>query len=195
MTKKAKERKDTPVFSGVLNYFPDAMREVAKVSKAGNDQHNPGQELFWDRSKSGDEKDALTRHLLDAGTIDDDGMRHSAKVAWRALAMLQKEIENDLRDEEEQRLLDEMDDDLDIMYPERLPYNLNNLDGTYTDGWSGELRYIPQNRWDELHPREKREIKKQRWVRGTTELRNDDFSSKLSDYPESNGSYNYNKSQ
>jgi len=91
----AQQRKDTPVFSGVLNYFPDAIREVAKCSKIGNDQHNAGQPLHWDRSKSTDELDALTRHLLEAGTIDTDGVRHSAKVAWRALANLQKEIEKD----------------------------------------------------------------------------------------------------
>lgn len=88
-------RKETPVFSGVLNYFPDAIREVSQCSFVGNEQHNPGKPLHWDRSKSGDEKDALTRHLLEAGTIDTDGIRHSAKVAWRALANLQKEIEND----------------------------------------------------------------------------------------------------
>ena len=90
---KAVDRKQTPVFSGVLKYFPDAIREVAKCSFAGQQQHNPDLPLAWDRSKSGDELDALTRHLLDAGTIDDDGIRHSAKVAWRALANLQKEIE------------------------------------------------------------------------------------------------------
>ena len=52
--------------------------------------------MHWDRSKSGDELDALTRHLMEAGTIDTDGMLHSAKVAWRALANLEKELENDL---------------------------------------------------------------------------------------------------
>ena len=91
----AKERKETPVFSGVLNYFPDAIKAVAQCSFIGNEQHNPGTPLHWDRSKSGDEKDALVRHLLDAGTIDTDGVRHSAKVAWRSLANLQKEIENE----------------------------------------------------------------------------------------------------
>ena len=90
---EAQARKNTPVFSGVLNYFPDAIKEVAQCSFVGNEQHNPGTPLHWDRSKSGDEKDALVRHLLDAGTIDTDGIRHSAKVAWRALANLQKEIE------------------------------------------------------------------------------------------------------
>lgn len=91
---EAQERKDTPVFSGVLAYFPDALKAVARASKVGNDQHGNGPELHWDRSKSGDELDALTRHLLEAGTIDTDGIRHSTKVAWRSLANLQKEIEN-----------------------------------------------------------------------------------------------------
>tara|TARA_R110002050_G_scaffold554_1_gene4027 strand:+ start:6592 stop:6981 length:390 start_codon:yes stop_codon:yes gene_type:complete len=90
----AKQRKDTPVFSGVLNYFPDALREIARCSKAGNDQHNPNSPLHWDRSKSQDELDALTRHLLEAGTMDTDGILHSTKVAWRSLANLQKELES-----------------------------------------------------------------------------------------------------
>jgi hypothetical protein len=88
-------RKQRPVFSGVLRYFPDALLEIANVSFIGNEQHNPGTPLHWDRSKSTDEHDALLRHLIDAGTRDSDGVRHSAKVAWRALAALQKEIEAD----------------------------------------------------------------------------------------------------
>lgn len=91
----AEERKATPIYSGVIKYFPLALAEVARVSKAGNDQHNPGQPLHWSRGKSGDHLDALTRHLADAGTIDTDGMRHSAKVAWRALANLQEEMERE----------------------------------------------------------------------------------------------------
>jgi len=91
----AQKRKDTPVFSGVLKYFPDALKEVAKCSKAGNDQHNPDKPLFWDRSKSGDELDALTRHLIDhsVNPLDTDGVLHLAKVAWRSLAALQKHLE------------------------------------------------------------------------------------------------------
>jgi hypothetical protein len=89
----AAERKAVPIYSGVLKYFPDALAAVAECSKKGNDQHNPGKPLHWDRSKSGDELDALTRHLMEAGTIDTDGIRHSTKAAWRALANLQKEIE------------------------------------------------------------------------------------------------------
>ena len=93
--KEAENRKRTPVFSGVLKYFPDAIKEVSRVSLAGNDQHHPDKPLHWDRDKSTDELDALARHLIDAGTLDTDGMRHSAKVAWRALANLQKELENE----------------------------------------------------------------------------------------------------
>tara|TARA_B110001450_G_scaffold55397_1_gene51952 strand:+ start:48 stop:476 length:429 start_codon:yes stop_codon:yes gene_type:complete len=92
---RAAYRKATPVFSGVLKYFPDALQAVARCSQAGNDQHHPDTPLHWDRAKSTDELDALTRHLLDAGTMDTDGIRHSAKVAWRALANLQKEIEKE----------------------------------------------------------------------------------------------------
>lgn len=91
----AAERKGIPIFSGVFQYFPDALVEIAKLSKAGNDQHNPGQPLHWARGKSTDQEDTLLRHLLEAGTLDTDGQRHSAKVAWRALAKLQLEIEAD----------------------------------------------------------------------------------------------------
>ena len=84
-----------PVYSGVLKYFPDAIREVSKVSYSGNIQHHPDMPLHWDRSKSSDELDALARHLIECGTTDTDGQKHSAKVAWRALANLQKELERE----------------------------------------------------------------------------------------------------
>tara|TARA_R100001463_G_scaffold132216_1_gene192733 strand:+ start:1922 stop:2302 length:381 start_codon:yes stop_codon:yes gene_type:complete len=91
----AQERKETPVYTGVLKYFPDAIKEISRVSLKGNQQHHPDEPLHWDRKKSTDELDALARHLIDAGTLDTDGIRHSAKVAWRALANLQKELENE----------------------------------------------------------------------------------------------------
>ena len=89
----SKERKAIPIYTGFLAYFPDAIAAVAECSRIGNEQHNPNTPMHWDRSKSGDERDALTRHLLESGTMDTDGIRHSTKVAWRALANLQKELE------------------------------------------------------------------------------------------------------
>lgn len=84
--------------SGVLDYFPDALAAVARVSWQGNEQHNPGQALHWARSKSTDEADTMIRHFLQRGTTDTDGIRHSAKMVWRALALLQKEIEAERED-------------------------------------------------------------------------------------------------
>lgn len=89
----AADRKAVPLVSGLLDYFPAALQAVAAISKVGNDQHNPGEPLHWARGKSTDEADALLRHLVDRGLIDTDGARHSAKLAWRALALLQKELE------------------------------------------------------------------------------------------------------
>lgn len=87
------ERKRIPLFSGLLMYFPDALMAVAHLSFIGNKQHNPDKPMFWDRSKSGDEKDALMRHLIESGTLDSDGVLHDIKVAWRALGNLQKTLE------------------------------------------------------------------------------------------------------
>lgn len=91
----AKERKDRPLARGVLDYFPDALLEVARLSKIGTDQHSPGQPMYWAKEKSTDHADCLLRHLIDRGTMDTDDVRHSAKVAWRALALLQMELENE----------------------------------------------------------------------------------------------------
>jgi dATP/dGTP diphosphohydrolase, N-terminal len=93
----ARERKNFPIATGVIDYFPDALAEIARVSKTGNEQHNPGTPLHWDRSKSQDEADALMRHFVERGQLDSDGLRHTAKLAWRALALLQKELEGDWR--------------------------------------------------------------------------------------------------
>lgn len=90
----AAQRKATPVFMGVLNYFPLAICAVAECSRVGNEQHHPGTPLHWDKNKSTDHADSLVRHLMEAGTVDTDGIRHAAKVAWRALALLQTELEH-----------------------------------------------------------------------------------------------------
>jgi hypothetical protein len=87
----SEERKDIPIFSGVLNYFPLAIAAVARLSRAGNDKHNPGQPLHWSRDKSTDHSDCVARHLIDVETLDPvTGEHEDAKaLAWRALALLQ----------------------------------------------------------------------------------------------------------
>jgi len=89
----AKERKQYPVASGFADYFPDAIVAVSNVSYRGGQQHHPDKPLHWDRAKSADEADTMMRHFLQRGTLDTDGVRHSAKMCWRAMALLQKEIE------------------------------------------------------------------------------------------------------
>ncbi len=97
----AKARKQYPLASGVLDYFADALVAISHVSWRGNEQHNPGQPLHWARNKSADQADTIIRHFLQRGSLDSDGIRHSAKMAWRALALLQLEIEV----EQQQRIL------------------------------------------------------------------------------------------
>lgn len=87
------ERKAVVITTGVLDYFPNAIAAVAEVSKHGNDKHNPGQPLHWSREKSQDHADCIGRHLLDRGKLDPEtGVRHSAELAWRALANLEEEL-------------------------------------------------------------------------------------------------------
>ncbi len=90
----SEERKAIPLCSGVLDYFPAALAEVAKLSKMGNDKHNPGEPLHWTRGKSSDHADCIARHLIDRGVVDPDtGLSHTVEIAWRALALLQVELE------------------------------------------------------------------------------------------------------
>jgi hypothetical protein len=93
LPESAAERKKFPVASGVLDYFPDSIVALAELSQKGNDQHNFGMPLHWARGKSGDEADTCIRHFLQRGTRDTDGIRHTVKFVWRAMAILQKEIE------------------------------------------------------------------------------------------------------
>lgn len=87
--------KQYPMFEGLLKYFPNALREVSHLSLVANNQHNPDEPLHWAKEKSTDEKDALLRHLTEIAKgnhIDTDGMLHATKVAWRALANLERDL-------------------------------------------------------------------------------------------------------
>ncbi len=58
-------RKEYPMADGLLAYFPAALGGGARVSKQGNDKHNPGEPLHHARGKSGDHANCIVRHLVD----------------------------------------------------------------------------------------------------------------------------------
>lgn len=97
-------RKDIPLHSGVLAYFPAALMGVARISKLGNDKHNPGQPLHHARGKSMDHADCVMRHLMDLSDLIAANARapgdspvqveailsEASNLAWRALAYSQQ---------------------------------------------------------------------------------------------------------
>jgi N-acetyl-anhydromuramyl-L-alanine amidase AmpD len=87
------QRKEYPIVTGVLDYFPDAIAMVAHVSYLGNQKHNPGEKLHWSRGKSADHLDCIGRHLTEREEIETDNIPHMANAAWRALAELQEALE------------------------------------------------------------------------------------------------------
>ena len=108
----SQERKEYPVYTGCVAYFPAALAGVAKHSKKGNDKHNPGEPLHHARGKSMDHEDCILRHLIDLGDLlkyvsTEDSVRDISQqealdmyysdildeanaLAWRALALSQQ---------------------------------------------------------------------------------------------------------
>ena len=101
-TRKAdtnEERKATPIFSGFIKYFPNAIKDVARLSLIANNQHHPDKPLHWDMNKSKDELDSCMRHLIDYASgieTDDDGVKHLTKCAWRMMGMLERTLTDKL---------------------------------------------------------------------------------------------------
>ncbi len=91
-----KARKELPLWTFLMEYFPDTFLAVANVSIVGNRQHNPGEPLHWAREKSTDQLNTAFRHMFDYGRgtkVDTDGQYHLAKAIWRLSAQLQLDIE------------------------------------------------------------------------------------------------------
>lgn len=96
------ERKNYPMLSGCLKYFPAAIAGISKISKAGNDKHNPGQAMHHARGKSTDHGDCILRHLTDtedllaalsrntSGVTKEQVLAEASSLAWRALAYSQE---------------------------------------------------------------------------------------------------------
>ena len=94
------ERKEFPMCTGFVDYFPDAMAAVSHISWLGNQKHNPGEPLHHARGKSMDHSDCLVRHASTRYDQDpayeDDILAevfHTAETAWRAMALLQELME------------------------------------------------------------------------------------------------------
>jgi hypothetical protein len=75
-------RKEVPVFSGVIKYAPAAIAGVARISKLGNDKHNPGEPLHHARGKSTDHADCILRHAMDVSDIEAAIIRVDEGVEW-----------------------------------------------------------------------------------------------------------------
>ena len=91
------QRKEYPMYGGLITYFGDALAAVSKLSHEGNQQHHPDKPLHWDESKSTDSRDALMRHIFDMETANknlDSGkeLNEATRVAWRGLENLQRLI-------------------------------------------------------------------------------------------------------
>lgn len=95
------DRKNYALFRGCFRYFPAALAGVAKISKLGNDKHNPGQEMHHDRNKSGDHGDCILRHLMDVDDLlsarsrgesvaKETILEEVSSMVWRALALSQE---------------------------------------------------------------------------------------------------------
>lgn len=139
-----KERKEYPIATGFLAYFPDAAAEVAHLSLVANRQHNGDEPLHWAKEKSTDEPDALLRHLIpalaDPYATDTDGILHIVKVAWRGMAWAQRVLESKntrrdllvqmMRDAEAAGLYDK---------PEVVAADLEDLD------WGDDLEIVDQH--------------------------------------------------
>lgn len=98
------ERKNVPVYSGVIKYAPAALAGVARISKQGNDKHNPGKPLHHARGKSTDHADCIVRHVMDVADIEAGLLRgdpgaftsmkaildEASQMVWRALMWSQE---------------------------------------------------------------------------------------------------------
>ncbi len=86
----------TPLFQGLLDYFPRACLAVADVSARGAEKYAW---KGWESVPDGINryKDAHARHIVNEsidGDYDPDGFLHAAQIAWNALAVLELKLRN-----------------------------------------------------------------------------------------------------
>lgn len=81
----------TPIYQGVLDYFPRAVEAVASLSAIGAKKYSW---KGWKKVSDGVNRygNALVRHITKEsieGPMDADGFLHATAVAWNALARLE----------------------------------------------------------------------------------------------------------
>lgn len=100
----SEERKGYPLFRGCLRYFSAALAGVSRISKIGNDKHNPGEDMHHARGKSMDHGDCIVRHLMDVADLlaarergteitheqNEQILTEASQLCWRALAFSQE---------------------------------------------------------------------------------------------------------
>ena len=77
----AEERKQYPVLTGLLLYFPHACAAVAHHSYVSNEQHNPGEPMHWATEKSIGDGNEAVRHLME---------QHFVAHAWRSMELCER---------------------------------------------------------------------------------------------------------
>src|SRR5581483_6224608 len=90
----------SPVTRGVFQYFPKALRAIARVSEVGANKYSW---YGWHAVDNGFVRysDAMGRHILDEPEVidPDTGLPHIYQTAWNALARLELWEEERLRKE------------------------------------------------------------------------------------------------
>lgn len=88
---KKDDNNKAPVRAGVINYFPNALLEIAKVSAFGAKKYSWGNWKFVENGKTR-YGDAQMRHACLSHIESHDkesGLLHAAHEAWCALARLE----------------------------------------------------------------------------------------------------------
>lgn len=84
-----------PIWRGLLDYFPRALRQVALVSEFGSRKYTW---KGWESVPEGEARyaDAMARHIIaeavEGELTPDSGLLHAAHVAWNALAVLELKL-------------------------------------------------------------------------------------------------------
>jgi len=91
----------TPIFRGLIMYFPRALRAVADISAYGYEKYKEWG--GWVRVEDAQARytDALARHFINEqieGPLDPESkLRHAAHAAWNALARLELALQEQER--------------------------------------------------------------------------------------------------